>query len=134
MGLFFDIGDLIDIGLQVARSVEARDEMNAAKARAEATRNEAERMKHQAAAEAKALENRKLADKIASESVAIDCQNCGAKLAINKGSISFCAYCGSAIRVTAEGQASVLSPEARKAVIDRARAEHGKKNCEDQTK
>ena len=32
MGLFFDIGDLIDIGLQVARSVEARDEMNAAKA------------------------------------------------------------------------------------------------------
>ena len=69
-----------------------------------------------------------VAEKIASESVGIDCQGCGAKLAIRKGSISFCAYCGSAIRVTAEGKASVLSPEARKAVIDRARAEHKKNN------
>lgn len=128
MGFGFDLGDLIDIGLQIARSVEARDELNAAQARAQASRNEAERMKHQAYAEAKALENRKLAEKIASESVGIDCQGCGAKLAIRKGSISFCAYCGSAIRVTAEGKASILSPEARKAVIDRARAEHEKKD------
>ena len=128
MGFGFDLGDLIDIGLQIARSVEARDELNAAQARAQAARNEAERMRHQAAAEAKALENRRLAEKIASESVGIDCQGCGAKLAVRKGSISFCAYCGSAIRVTAEGKASVLSPEARKAVIDRARAEHDKNN------
>lgn len=128
MGLFFDLGDLIDIGLQVARSVEAHDERVAAQARALTSRNEAERMRQQAVAETKALENRRLAEKIASESVGIDCQGCGAKLAIRKGSISFCAYCGSAIRVTAEGKASVLSPEARKAVIDRARAEHEKKN------
>lgn len=127
-GFGLDIGDLIDIGLQVARSVEAHDEMTAAQARAQASRNEAERMKHQAVAETKALENRKLAEKIAAESVGVDCQGCGAKLAIRKGSISFCAYCGSAIRVTEEGKASVLSPEARKAVIDRARAEHNKNN------
>ncbi len=127
-GFGLDIGDLIDIGLQVARSVEAHDEMAAAQARAQASRNEAERMKHQAVAETKALENRKLAEKIAAESVGVDCQGCGAKLAIRKGSISFCAYCGSAIRVTEEGKASVLSPEARKAVIDRARAEHNKNN------
>ena len=128
MGFGFDLGDLIDIGLQIARSVEARDELNVAQGRAQASRNEAERMRHQAAAEAKALENRRLAEKIASESVGIDCQGCGAKLAVRKGSISVCAYCGSAIRVTAEGKASVLSPEARKAVIDRARAEHDKNN------
>ena len=127
-GFGLDIGDLIDIGLQVARSVEAHDEMAAAQARAQASRNEAERMKHRAAAEAKALENRKLAEKIAAESVAVSCQSCGARLACRKNSISFCAYCGSAIRVTVDGKASVLSPEARKAVIDRARAEHEKNN------
>ena len=128
MGLFFDLGDIIDIGLQVARSVEARDELLASQARAEAALSEAEQQRHRALAETKALENRKLAEKIASESVAISCQSCGAHLACRKNAISFCAYCGSAIRVTAEGKASVLSPEARKAVIDRARAEHEKKN------
>ena len=128
MGLFFDLGDLVDIGLQIARSVEARDELLASQARAEAARKEAEQQRHRAAAEAKALENRQLAEKIASESVAVSCQSCGARLACRKNSISFCAYCGSAIRVTAEGKTSVLSPEARKAVIDRARAEHEKNN------
>jgi len=128
MGFGIDIGDLINIGLQIARSVEARDELLASQAKAEAARKEAERQKHVAVAEAKALENRKLAEKIAKESVAISCQSCGAHLACRKNSISFCEFCGSAIRVTAEGKASVLSPEARKAVIDRARAEHDKKN------
>ena len=123
-----DIGDLVDIGLQIARSVEARDVRDAAKLRAEADQKEAEEQKHRAHAEAKALENRKLAEKIAAESVAVSCQSCGARLACRKNSISFCEYCGSAIRVTVEGKASVLSPEARKAVIDRARAEHNKKN------
>ena len=42
MGFGFDIGDLISIGLQVARSVEARDELLASQARAEAARKEAE--------------------------------------------------------------------------------------------
>ena len=41
MGLFFDLGDLVDIGLQIARSVEARDELLASQARAEAARKEA---------------------------------------------------------------------------------------------
>ena len=128
MGFGLDIGDLISIGLQVARSVEARDELLASQARAEAARKEAEEQRHRAAAEAKALENRRLAEKIAAESVAVSCQSCGARLACRKNSISFCAYCGSAIRVTVEGKASVLSPEARKAVIDRARAEHENNN------
>lgn len=128
MAFGFDLGDLIDIGLQIARSVEARDELLASQARAEAARQAAEQEKHRATAEARALENRKLAEKIAAESVAVSCQSCGAHLACRKNSISFCAYCGSAIRVTAEGKASVLSPEARKAVIDRARAEHAQKD------
>lgn len=123
-----DLGDLIDIGLQIARSVEAHDDMVASQARAQASQHEAEKMRQRAQAEAKALENRKLAEKIAAESVAVACQSCGARLACRKNSISFCAYCGSAIRVTAEGKASVLSPEARKAVIERARAEHEQNN------
>lgn len=116
-----DIGDLVRLGLQIARSVEAHEDKVASIAREQTSRNEAEHMRQRAIAESKALEQRKIAEKIAAESVGVDCQGCGAKLAVRKGSISFCAYCGSAIRVTAEGKASILSPEARKAVIDRAR-------------
>lgn len=130
MAFGIDIGDLVSIGLQIARSVETHEEMVASQAREQTSRNEAEMMKHRAAAESKALESRKLAEKIAKESVAVSCQSCGANIACRKNSISFCEYCGSAIRVTAEGVASILSPEARRAVIDRARAAHNK----DQTK
>ncbi|MBP5180051.1 MAG: hypothetical protein J6127_02040 [Clostridiales bacterium] len=115
-----DIGSLIRLGLQIARSVEAHEDKLASIAREQTSRNEAEHMRQRAIAESKALEQRKLAEQIAKESVAISCQGCGAHLAIRKSSISFCAYCGSAIRVDAEGKATILSPEARKAVIERA--------------
>ncbi|MBR1797909.1 MAG: hypothetical protein IJ757_07890 [Clostridiales bacterium] len=124
-----DIGDLVKLGLQIARSVESHNDMLEAQARSEASRHEAEMMKQRAIAESKNLEQRKIAEKIMKESVAIDCQGCGAKLAIRKSSISFCAYCGSAIRVDASGKATILSPEARKAVIDRARAEQAEGDC-----
>lgn len=121
MGFGIDIGDLVRLGLQIARSVEAHDDMVASQARYETSKHEAEMMKQRAIAESKALEQRKIAEKVAKESVAVDCQTCGAHLAIRKSTISFCAYCGNAIRVDAKGNATILSPEARSAVIERAR-------------
>lgn len=115
----FDLGDAIKLGLQIGRAIESYEDHQASMARLETAKHEAVEATNRAKAEAAALENRKLAEQRASETVAVSCQGCGAQLGIRKNSVAFCNFCGSAIRVTKDGEASVLSPEQRKQVIER---------------
>ncbi len=126
--MFFDLGDAIRLGLQIGRAVESYEDHQASKARLEVAKHEAVEATNRAKAETAALENRKLAEQRARDTVAISCQGCGARLGIRKNSVAFCNYCGSAIRVTKEGEASVLSPEQRQQVIDREKARQGIKD------
>lgn len=126
--MFFDLGDAIRLGLQIGKVVESYEDHQASKARLEAAKHEAVEATNRAKAETAALENRKLAEQRARDTVAISCQGCGAQLGIRKNSVAFCNYCGSAIRVTKEGEASVLSPEQRQQVIDREKARQGIKD------
>ncbi|MCQ2516672.1 MAG: hypothetical protein MJ094_07390 [Saccharofermentans sp.] len=126
--MLFDLGDAIRLGLQIGRAVESYQDNQASKARLEAAKHEAVEATNRAKAEAAALENRKLAEQRARETVAVSCQGCGAQLGIRKNSVAFCNYCGSAIRVTKEGDASILSPEQRQQVIDREKARQGIKD------
>lgn len=121
----FDLGDAIRLGLQIGKAVESYEDHQASKARLEAARHEAVEATNRAKAETAALENRKLAEQRARETVAVSCQGCGAQLGIRKNTVAFCNYCGSAIRVTKEGDASILTPEQRQQVIDREKARQG---------
>jgi len=123
--VFADLGDIVRLGLQIGRLVEAYEDHQTSKYRAETSKNEAIEATSRAKAESAALQRSQLAEKVAQESVAVSCQSCGARLAIRKHSIAFCSYCGSAIRVDRNGNASVLSPEQRKAIIAREKAKQG---------
>jgi len=113
------LGDLIRFGIQVGKAVESYEDHQAARARLAAENAKAEEATSRAKAETAALENRKMAEARARETIAIACQACGAKLGIRKNTVTFCNYCGSAIRVTKDGEASILSPEQRQQVIER---------------
>ena len=112
-----NLGWLIRLGLSISENIRAQQEIERAHALEAQARSEALAQSQRAKAETASYKRTAYEQKIARESVAVECPNCGStNTRIRLGSAANCAYCGTAIRVSMQGIAYVASP------LDRAQA------------
>ena len=112
-----NLGWLIRLGLSISENIRAQQEIERAHALEAQARSEALAQSQRAQAETASYKRTAYEQKIARESVAVECPNCGStNTRIRLGSAANCAYCGTAIRVSMQGIAYVASP------LDRAQA------------
>jgi predicted RNA-binding Zn-ribbon protein involved in translation (DUF1610 family) len=102
---------MIKLGLSISENIRAQQEIERAHALEAQARSEAEAMSQRAKAETATYKRTAYEQKIARESVAVECPNCGSTNTRRRlGSAGNCAYCGTAIRVSMQGIAYVASP------------------------
>ena len=112
-----NLGWLIRLGLSISENIRAQQEIERAHALEAQARSEALAQSQRAKAETASYKRTAYEQKIARESVAVECPNCGStNTRIRLGSAANCAYCGTALRVSMQGIAYVASP------LDRAQA------------
>lgn len=106
-----NLGWMIKLGLSISENIRAQQEIQKAYALDSKAKSEALAQAERAKAEEASYRRTAYEQKIARESVAVECPNCGStNTRIRLGSASNCAYCGTAIRVSMEGIAYVASP------------------------
>jgi Zn finger protein HypA/HybF involved in hydrogenase expression len=112
------LGWLIKLGLSISENIRAQQEIERAHALEAQARSEAMAQSQRAKAETASYKRTAYEQKIARESVAVECPNCGStNTRIRLGSAGNCAFCGTAIRVSMQGIAYVASP------LDRTQAQ-----------
>ena len=112
------LGWLIKLGLSISENIRAQQEIERAHALEAQARSEAMAQSQRAKAETASYKRTAYDQKIARESVAVECPNCGStNTRIRLGSAGNCAFCGTAIRVSMQGIAYVASP------LDRTQAQ-----------
>ena len=112
------LGWLIKLGLAISENIRAHQEIERAHALEAQARSEAMAQSQRAKAETASYKRTAYEQKIARESVAVECPNCGStNTRIRLGSAGNCAFCGTAIRVSMQGIAYVASP------LDRTQAQ-----------
>ncbi len=112
------LGWLIKLGLSISENIRAQQEIERAHALEAQARSEAMAQSQRAKAETASYIRTAYEQKIARESVAVECPNCGStNTRIRLGSAGNCAFCGTAIRVSMQGIAYVASP------LDRTQAQ-----------
>ena len=112
------LGWLIKLGLSISENIRAQQEIERAHALEAQARSEALAQSQRAKAETASYKRTAYEQKIARESVAVECPNCGStNTRIRLGSAGNCAFCGTAIRVSMQGIAYVASP------LDRTQAQ-----------
>ena len=112
------LGWLIKLGLSISENIRAQQEIERAHALEAQARSEAMAQSQRAKAETASYNRTAYEQKIARESVAVECPNCGStNTRIRLGSAGNCAFCGTAIRVSMQGIAYVASP------LDRTQAQ-----------
>ena len=112
------LGWLIKLGLSISENIRAQQEIERAHALEAQARSEAMAQSQRAKAETATYKRTAYEQKIARESVAVECPNCGStNTRIRLGSAGNCAFCGTAIRVSMQGIAYVASP------LDRTQAQ-----------
>ena len=112
------LGWLIKLGLSISENIRAQQEIERAHALEAQARSEAMAQSQRAKAETASYKRTAYEQKIARESVAVECPNCGStNTRIRLGSTGNCAFCGTAIRVSMQGIAYVASP------LDRTQAQ-----------
>ena len=112
------LGWLIKLGLSISENIRAQQEIERAHALEAQARSEAMAQSQRAKAETASYKRTAYEQKIARESVAVECPNSGAtNTRIRLGSAGNCAFCGTAIRVSMQGIAYVASP------LDRTQAQ-----------
>lgn len=105
------LGSMIKLGLSISENIRAQQEIQKAYALDAKAKSEALAQAERAKAEEASYRRTAYEQKIARESVAVECPNCGStNTKIRLGSSNNCAYCGTAIRVSMEGIAYVASP------------------------
>lgn len=105
------LGWLIKLGLSISENIRAQQEIERAHALEAQARSEAMAQSQRAKAETATYKRTAYEQKIARESVAVECPNCGStNTRIRLGSAGNCAFCGTAIRVSMQGIAYVASP------------------------
>ncbi len=106
-----NLGWLIRLGLSISENIRAQQEIERAHALEAQARSEAMAQSQRAKAETASYKRTAYEQKIARESVAVECPNCGStNTRIRLGSAANCSYCGTAIRVSMQGIAYVASP------------------------
>ena len=96
-----NLGWLIRLGLSISENIRAQQEIERAHALEAQARSEALAQSQRAKAETASYKRTAYEQKIARESVAVECPNCGSmNTRIRLGSAANCAYCGTAIRVS----------------------------------
>lgn len=114
----FHLGSLIRLGLSISENIRAQQEIERARALEAQAKSEALAQSQRYQAETASFKRSVYEQKIARESVAVECPNCGStNTRIRLGSAGCCAYCGTAIRVSTQGIAYVASP------LDRTQAQ-----------
>ena len=117
-GRKMNLGWLIRLGLSISENIRAQQEIERAHALEAQARSEAMAQSQRAKAETASYKRTAYEQKIARESVAVECPNCGStNTRIRLGSAGNCAFCGTAIRVSMQGIAYVASP------LDRTQAQ-----------
>ena len=97
---------LIKLGILVGENIMEKQKCDNERLRQQNAKIEAERARSEAAAAASKFESQKLEERIAKESIAVECPNCGyTGNRIRRSSTGFCTFCGTAIRVSNEGKA-----------------------------
>ena len=110
-GRRMNLGWLIKLGLSISENIRAQQEIERAHALEAQARSEAIAQSQRLKAETATYKRTAYEQKIARESVAVECPNCGStNTRIRLGSAGCCAYCGTAIRVSMQGIAYVASP------------------------
>ncbi len=112
------LGWLIRLGLSISENIRAQQEIERARALEAQAKSEALAQSQRYQAETATFKRTAYEQKIARESVAVECPNCGStNTRIRLGSAGNCAYCGTSIRVSMQGIAYVASP------LDRSQAQ-----------
>ena len=103
---------LIKLGILVGENIMEKQKCDKERLRPQNAKIEAERARSEAAAAASKFECQKLEERIAKESIAVECPNCGyTGNRIRRSSTGFCTFCGTAIRVSNEGKAYFVTQD-----------------------
>ena len=103
---------LIKLGILVGENIMEKQKCDNERLRQQNAKIEAERARSEAAAAASKFESQKLEERIAKESIAVECPNCGyTGNRIRRSSTGFCTFCGTAIRVSNEGKAYFVTQD-----------------------